>query len=58
MCSFGRKYFPILLSDNCSLYSCKCLFHAISNIIKPGSNSKTTDQHAAEGSKAVCWGVK
>ena len=41
-----------------SLYSCKCLFHDIAIRIKPGSISKTTDKHAAEGSKAVCWGVK
>ena len=26
--------------------------------IKPGSNSKKTDKHAADYSKAVCWGVK
>ena len=26
--------------------------------IKPGSNSKKTDKHAADCSKAVCWGVK
>ena len=32
--------------------------HNIANGIKPGSKSKTTDKHAAECSKAVCWGVK
>ena len=26
--------------------------------IKPGSNSKKTGKHAADCSKAVCWGVK
>ena len=25
---------------------------------KPGSDSKTTDKHAADCSKAVCWGRK
>ena len=30
----------------------------IVNGIKPGSNSKTTDEHAVECSKAVCWGEK
>ena len=28
------------------------------NGIKPGSNSKKTDKHAVDCSKAVCWGVK
>ena len=32
--------------------------HSIVNGIKPGSNSKKTDKHAAYCSKAVCWGVK
>ena len=31
--------------------------HSIVNGIKPGSNSKMTDKHAADCSKAVCWGV-
>ena len=32
---------------------------SIVNGIKPGSsNSKKTDKHAADCSKAVCWGVK
>ena len=31
--------------------------HNIANGIKPGSNSKKTDKHAADCSKAVCWGV-
>ena len=30
----------------------------IVNGIKPGSNSKKTDKHAWDCSKAVCWGVK
>ena len=31
----------------------------IVNDIKPGSNSKKTDKHAADcSSKAVCWAVK
>ena len=30
---------------------------SIVNGIKPGSNSKKTDQHADDCSKAVCWGV-
>ena len=30
----------------------------IVNSIKPGSNSKKTDKHAADCSKAVCWGVE
>ena len=34
----------------------KC--RSIVNGIKPGSNSKKTDKHAADSSKAVCWGVK
>ena len=29
-------------------------WHNIVNGIKPGSNSKKTDKHAAECSKAVC----
>ena len=32
--------------------------HSIVNGIKPGSNSIKTDKHAADCSKAVCWGVK
>ena len=32
--------------------------HNILNGIKPGRNSKKTDQHAADCSKDVCWGVK
>ena len=32
--------------------------HNIVNGIKPGSNYKKTDKHAAECSKVVCWGVK
>ena len=31
--------------------------HYITNRIKPGSNSKKTDKHAANSSKSVCWGV-
>ena len=31
---------------------------SIVNGNKPGSNSKKTDKHAADCSKAVCWGVK
>ena len=31
---------------------------SIVNGIKPGSNSKKADKHAADRSKAVCWGVK
>ena len=31
--------------------------HSIVNGIKPGSYSKKTDKHAADCSKAVCWGV-
>ena len=62
---FGSKYFLILPSDNRGSCSCKCFFpnvhpacHSIVNGIKPGSNSKKTDKHAADCSKAVCWGVK
>ena len=32
--------------------------HNIANGIKPGRNSKKSDKHAADGSKAVCLGVK
>ena len=32
--------------------------HNIVNGIKPGSDSKKTDKHAVDCSKAVCWGVK
>ena len=32
--------------------------HNIVNGNKPGSNSKKTDKHAADCSKAVCWSVK
>ena len=31
--------------------------HSIVNGIKPGSNSIKTNKHAADCSKAVCWGV-
>ena len=31
--------------------------HSIVNGIKPGSNSKKADKHAADSSKAVCWGL-
>ena len=30
----------------------------IANGIESGSDSKTTDKHAADCSKAVCWGLK
>ena len=33
-------------------------FHNIANGMKPRSNSKKTDKHAANCSKAVCWGVE
>ena len=32
--------------------------HNIANSIKPGSDSKKTDKHAADCLKAVCWDVK
>ena len=32
--------------------------HNIANGIKPRSDSKKTDKHAADYSNAVCWGVK
>ena len=32
--------------------------HNVLNRIKPGSDSKMTDKHAADCSKAVCWGRK
>ena len=32
--------------------------HSIVNGIKQGSNSKKTDKHAADCSKAVCWDEK
>ena len=32
--------------------------HTIASGIKPGSDSKKTDKHAADSSKAVCWGCK
>ena len=32
--------------------------HNIVNSIKPGSDSKKTDKHAMDWSKAVCRGVK
>ena len=34
------------------------VWHNIANGIKPGSNSKKTDKHAADCSKVVCWGLK
>ena len=34
------------------------MFHNIANGIRPGCHSKKTDKHAADCSKAVCWGVK
>ena len=32
--------------------------HNIVNGFKPGRDSKKTDKHAVDCSKAVCWGVK
>ena len=32
--------------------------HSNVNGIEPGSNSKKTDERAADCPKAVCWGVK
>ena len=32
--------------------------HSIVNGIEPGSYAKKIDKHAADCSKAVCWGVK
>ena len=32
--------------------------HNIANGDKSGSDSKKTDKHAVDCSKAVCWGVK
>ena len=32
--------------------------HSIVNGIESRSNSKKTEKHAADCSKAVCWGVK
>ena len=32
--------------------------HSIVNGIKPGSNSKKTDKHAEDSSKAACRGLK
>ena len=34
------------------------MFHNIANGFKPGSDSKKTDKHAADCSKAVWWGRK
>ena len=36
--------------------ACHTALHV--NGIKPGSDSSKTDKHAADCSKAVCWGVK
>ena len=33
-------------------------FHKIANGIKPGSDSRKTDKHAVDCSKAVWWDVK
>ena len=32
--------------------------HKIANGIEPGSDSRKTDKHAVDCSKAVWWGVK
>ena len=72
-CVFFEKKF-VHLGQNTSIYcSCIIVFHVhatvffskvhpachnIANCIKPGSNSKKTDKHAADCSKAVCWGIK
>ena len=64
MCTFGRN-----ISKDCSrmivVHVVATVFskvytecHNIANGIKPGSYSKKTDKHAANCSKAVCWGVK
>ena len=57
---FGSKYFYILKSDKCSSCSCKWFSLKFTQhvTIKPGSNSEKTVKHAANCSKAVCWGVK
>ena len=62
------------LGENTTIYCCRIIVvhvHAavffskvhpacnnIANGIKPGSTSKKTDKHAADCSKAVCWGIK
>ena len=63
-----------ILGENTSKYCSRIIvvhFHAtvffskvypacrnIANGIKPGSDSRKTDKHAVDCSKAVCWGVK
>ena len=53
------------MKSSCSSCSCNWFFskvqsacHNIANGIKPGSDSRKTDKHAVDYSKAVCWGVK
>ena len=63
-----------ILSDNTSEYCSRIIVvhvhaavffskvhpacHNIVNNMKPGSDSRKTDKHAMDSSKAVCWGVK
>ena len=48
----------IVVHINATVFYVQPACHNIANGIKPGSNSKKTDKHAADCSKAVCWGVK
>ena len=66
MCTFGRKYFYILsriivVNVHATVFFSSKVHlacHNNANGIKPGSNSKKTDKHPADRSKAVCMGVK
>ena len=63
ICTFGRNYFipcseitvvPVYVNI---LSTIRPACHNDTNGIKAGSNSKMTDKHAAECSKAVYFGV-
>ena len=60
-----------ILEENTSIYCSRIIVvhvhapvffhpvcHKIANGFKPGSDSKKTDEHAADCSKAVYWGIK
>ena len=62
---FGLKYLYTVYYSSITVVlvnvniSCKIhpVCHNIANGIDPGSDSKTTDKHAADCSKAVWWDV-
>ena len=54
----GKNTFPYCSRILVVYIHVNVFFAILQNRINLGSNSKTTDKHAADGQKAVCWGVK